>query len=329
MVAKNKNGAGQKAGANKNNNNKNKKKQPSASRSGYGKMPSVPRAANTATNPIGGTVVASKAGFDAFSKAHLTLPRPVANYTVMRTIKRLPVANQQLYVLSPFTYQDTVDHAGDHGDWCNIIGLSANVLTKTVNQADAWNRIGAPTVNSDWLEKSITPSAYSVRVYNPKSVQTTEGTVTMGRVSSELNWSGSSDTIDEKLGNLRNAQNLVMMSAAELALKPQQIDAMPLDLNQLSDFTSFYNTLAHGEPFTWTGASRARPAGFTPIFIYNPSSIDLVIEICMEMRVRVEPENPFSSTMVHYPPTKSETWDRIMRTGLDANAHGVRMISGH
>lgn len=286
-------------------------------------------AAQPKKNTMGGTNVSNRSGLDAFSNAHLALPRPVSSYSVMRVTKRIDANEAKAWIISPFNYQQLASQNGDNGNWTSACALSADDLTLLVKDTNAWTRHVLPTNASTWSNLTLTPSACSVRLYNTEALHTTTGMVTMGRISGECNWDGSSESIDQKFNNLHNYQNPVVLSAPELAMKPRQIDAVPLDFGAVSNFSDYMSNLTDGSDFTWSLANGMRPNGFTPIFIKNPDAVALSLEICIEFRVRFDPDSMMAPMQKHYAPASISVWDKIMAEACSGNANGVRALSGH
>jgi len=325
----NKRGPGNGAGARSTTNGKGKSTAAPRARKVISRSPAVPRGGPVKKNPMGGTNVSSKAGLDAFSNAHLSLPRPVSSYTTMRVTRRIGQMDAKGMIFSPFNFQKISSSTGDHGNWSNQVGLYASDASKQSNASDCWKSIVLPTNDANWQRKTVVPSAISVRVYNPHNMQTTEGMVYMGRISGEMNWDNATDTVSDLFANLLNYQAPIALTAPELALKPRQIDAVPLDFSAISDFTDFKNNLPDDAAYAWTNADAERPGGFTPIFVWNPNQVKLTIEVCVEFRVRFDPTSPYSVTQKHYAPSPIGTWDRLMREACQANSNGVRAVTSH
>jgi hypothetical protein len=277
---------------------------------------------------MGGTVVSTKRGLDAFSQAHLTLPRPVNSYSPLRVVKRLSIGDKFSF-FAPFNQQQVASAAGDFGDWCNIVGLKTDNIAVAVNAASNWKTIALPTNTQDWLNVEVVPAAVSLRVFNSGALQTTTGSIYMGRVSGDLNWDNSSTTIEQKINNLIQYQSPTLITAAELALHPRQIDLIPTDFSQVSNFTHYQRNIADDSPYTWGASNGPRMAGFTPAFVYNPDKVALTIEVCVEFRVRFDPDSIMSETQKHYHPTSIMVWDKIMTEAFNTHTSGVYRIPGH
>jgi hypothetical protein len=254
---------------------------------------------------MGGTVVSTKKGLDAFSQAHLTLPRPVNSYAALRVVKRLSMSDK-FSIYAPFNNQEVASAAGDFGNWCNIAGLKTDNLAVAVNAASNWKTIALPTNTSDWLSVDVVPAAVSVRIFNPAAT-----------------------TIEQKVNNLIQYQAPTLVTAAELALHPRQIDLIPTDFSQVSNFTSYTRNVADDSAYTWGSANGPRMAGFTPAFLYNPDKVALTVEVCVEFRVRFDPDSIMSETQKHYHPTSNAVWDKIMTDAFNTQTSGVYKIPGH
>jgi len=154
---------------------------------------------------------------------------------------------------------------------------------------------------------------------NPEALQTTSGMVYIGRARQMLNPGGSTRTWEELAQDLVSYSSPELCAAGKLALRGVQVDAVPYDMNALSDFRML-DDKSNGQ-FTW-GADEDHFDGFAPIFVYNPNAVNLQIMICCEWRVRFDPSNPAYASHTYHKPSTLGYWDRVQRVG-SALGNGV------
>lgn len=235
---------------------------------------------------------------DAFHHAHLPLPRAVGPYTVVRTTQVI-TSNKPLVILGPF-----YDRA--EGRWSDIAAAAFNNLANTVGAVNnvSLSKFAAISGNASWTGAQVTPAAYSVQIMNPNALQTTSGIVYIGRIRTALKLSEDRATAVSKLADLLvSYNNPRLCSAAKLAFRGVQVDAVPFNMSELANFT-----VPDDPTFTQYGANSPNPYGFAPIFVYNPNLINLQFLVCAEWRVRFDPSNPAQATHVHHPPASESAW---------------------
>lgn len=266
----------------------------------------------TVARPFGSTRPKSHlCCFDAFHHSHLTLPRAIGPYSVVRTTEVISIT-KKLVFLGPF-YNPANDR------WCYNAGVQINDITKKLEEA---NNVGIFNFNmmnnGAWNAAQITPAAFSVQVMNPGALQTTSGIVYIGRIRTTVKLNKDKGVTGLDLANqLVSYNNPRICAAAKLAMRGVQIDLVPFNMSELANFT---------EPdypsFTAYGDNTPIPKGFAPMFIYNPNAIPLQALVCCEWRVRFDPSNPAQATHQYHPPASDSAWHKAQMT-LEAFGNGV------
>lgn len=248
---------------------------------------------------------------DAFHFSHLPLPRAIGPYTIVRTTQ-IVTFNQGLELFGP-----VFDRANDR--WSNICSIGFNDLNAQIGAAGkiALNKFSSMAAGG-WNGCQIAPAAFSLQLMNPNALQTTAGIVYIGRVRTAYKPSADLTTVVNDLANeLVNYNNPRLCSAGKLALRGVQVDAVPFNMSELANFTPLSQPT-----FTQYGATSPNPAGFAPIFVYNPQAINLQALLCCEWRVRFDPSNPAQATHVHHPPASEGAWAQAQRYA-EAIGNGV------
>lgn len=266
----------------------------------------------TVARPFGGTRPKSHlACFDAFHHAHLTLPRAIGPYSVVRTTEVIQIS-KKLAILGPF-YNPNIDR------WSNICGVEVVDIAKKFEDTGNVAPLAFGMMNNgSWTAAQITPAAFSVQIMNPNALQTTSGIVYIGRIRTAIKLNK-----DKGLTGVNVADSLVsynnprICAAAKLAMRGVQIDLVPFNMSELANFT---------EPdypsFSSYGDNTPLPKGFAPMFVYNPNGINLQALVCCEWRTRFDPSNPAQATHEYHPPASDSTWHKAQMT-LEAFGNGV------
>lgn len=258
--------------------------------------------------------------WDAFAPQHLSLPRAVAPYTVIRTtaIWNPLTDNQRRFAL----FGPSISASNDAGQWSSYFALGANVpMTGLRSATDGVTQYAFASMLSDsWKAASVTPSAFSIQVLNPEALQTSTGMVYIGRCKNKVNMSegDNSTSFQELADNLVSYSNPRMCSAGKLALRGVQVDAVPNNMSELAKFT----TLGQGSSgnTTLSSTNTIHQEGFNPIFLYNPNAVDLQVLVCCEWRVRFDPSNPaYAACRMHKPSTDSN-WSANLEKAVAAGS---------
>ena len=265
--------------------------------------------------------------WDAFSPAHLPLPRVTGPYAVVRTT-RLMNSNAQYLQFGTFQRQndDTVVPTIDPPEWTNIFAVQSNeneVISTTT--AASVRSMPMPGIGGS---VTAVPAALSVQVMNPNALQTTSGIVAMGTYKTQVDPGliGTEDptkTFGGLADNFVSFQAPRLLSAGKLALKGVQVNSFPLNMSELANFAPIYDQADGG---TWYPSVRSvRPVGMAPICIHNPDSINLNYLVTMEWRVRFDPSNPAVAAHRYHGHCSDEQYARFVqhRTALGHGCYDI------
>lgn len=175
---------------------------------------------------------------------------------------------------------------------------------------------------------TLCPARLSVQVMNPTALQTASGMLFLGRSSTQLDLAGRTETWNALAHSLVSFQQPRLCAASKLSLKGVQMDALPTDMNDLSEFMRIGGN-QDDDSFTWDAAGTSgayMPVGFTPLWVYNPSAETIQYLVTMEYRIRFDLTNPASSSHTYHPPAPVHVWDTAMRAAQTIG-HGVRDIA--
>ena len=254
--------------------------------------------------------------WNAFSPSHLALPRAVGEYTVTRGTKQIST-NDKLIIVG--TWQISGDNSvGTNGfgrNWSDVVALGCEDLTKSPAEI-AWYPYKMAML-SDGLgsHAQVTPSACSVQIMNGNALQTTSGMLYIGKLKVQPQYAGDNTSIGNMIAdNFVSYMAPRLCSAGKLALRGIHVDAHPLNMNRLADFTQIYREF---EQSTSSWPANLVPTGFTPIVIYNPDSVDLNLLICHEYRTRFELFNPACASHKYHPPTTDASWANMIKKAAD------------
>lgn len=250
----------------------------------------------------------------AYSSSTLGLIQPTAPYSFL-TVTKVISSDARVIVFGTFATETSTGTA-----WCPVISLS------DVNHTAAINATGNTFLykfsNFDGLgaASEYIPAALTVKVTNPNALQVTSGTVQLTRVQGNTSYGGSTTVWDTAAEALLSNCKPRIVSAAELAMKPLYGHGIPNDFTEMARFDrlipSTDTSLAN--PYTWS-TQAFHPAGFTPLLVYNniitsgtTTPSPLTYEVTAKWRVRVTPDNPFSSTHVYQPVTSPSVWQSVV-----------------
>jgi len=274
---------------------------------------------------------------DAFCPAHLALPRAVAPYIVVR-VTSLVSFDSKFLLFGPMMTAQSLSAGGDRSrNWCNQVGIAFG--NAPGDQAGGpVTRICLPEQTSGFVGCQLTPAAFSVQVMNPGALQTTRGILAMGRLKLASTFNGPapagapSPTVAQVANNCVSYFSPRLMAAAKVAMRGVQNNAIPVDMNDLSEFTPYDQRFANDDDYNNSDATSPPPAGvdavvpkfhgFAPIFISNPDEIPLQFLVSTEYRVRFDPSNPATAGATMHKPASTQTWDKVI-TGMVARGNGV------
>jgi hypothetical protein len=145
---------------------------------------------------------------------------------------------------------------------------------------------------------------------NPNALQTTSGIVYAGRSRQMVGLANKTTTWDELANELVSYSNPRLLSAAKLALRGVQIDAVPFDMSAMAQFETRYASTTL--PYTNTNEGY-KFNGMAPIFVYNKDGIALQYLVCCEWRVRFDPSNPAYAANTYHSPSTLGYWDKMQK----------------
>lgn len=267
-------------------------------------------------------------GFNAFNdKMHIPLPLSTGKYIVVRTMATFN-SNEAIGLFGTNTIVRGDNGTATGGDWTNVVARFTGV-SDVIGQGVWTERSTAPLGSDSGLGgmAELTPAAFSVRVINPNALQTTSGSVYVGRCTSALHTPASTDgrTGTTLMNQLLAYKAPAQMSASQLAMRPIRIDAVPTDLSTLSKFTNLSAVPDNRPGVQWNDNATVNCnsfEGFAPIFVYNPSGVSLNYQVAIEWRLRVDPLNPMGASAKSQGYTPPNVWNDLIK-GMESLGHGV------
>lgn len=238
--------------------------------------------------------------FDATSPSHLPLPRAIGPYITLKT-STLIVSTDKVCVFGSFAW---------NGRWTSTCCLSSVNSALAINATENTRRHEYPLHSLASGIETMVPAAVTVQVMNPGALQDTTGTV----LGSVLNYvpiqSTDLSTWTQWADRVVSYNQPRLMAAAKLALRGVKASCVPMDMNDLSDFSHLYQS-ADPSVFTndWLDAH-----GFAPIFVYNPNAISLNYLVTTEWRCRFDAVNPAVSTHIKHNSTPPSFHDKVVNS---------------
>jgi len=262
----------------------------------------------------------ARSGRGALSAHHpraLGLMQPTAPYTILRHTAIFS-SNANVLLFGTWAVETSTGTV-----WCPIVALSDVNSGNPINGATNTTLHKFANFNGLGTGAEIVPAAFTVRIINPNALQVTSGVLTASRLQGGGNYGNSSTTwMDAATTSFGNCAPLIM-SGSRLAMNPVQCHALPADFTEMARFDRFVlstDTVSLPSPYTWSSQA-LHPAGFAPILVRNeivPSGgttySHLTYEVTVKWRVRVSPENPFSSTHTYQPVSSASTWQSAVQT---------------
>jgi len=246
---------------------------------------------------------------DATRDGVLGLPRPVGKYMVVRTTTTVSAVANFCNVFCPFIVDDGVTVA----KWMPMVGVRDVNAGLAINAAN--NTRPVLVTGLDQFSQGLTeivPAHFSVRVINSNALQTTSGTIYLGRLASSFDAGGSTLTWTDAFNNFLSSSKPRAVSAAYLALNTLHADAVPIEFDELSDFMGVIATSSITNPFTW-GSDAYKPGALSPLYVFNPAGVALDFQITVQWRVRLDANNPLASSHVNVPLTDGTVWQSAIQ----------------
>lgn len=264
--------------------------------------------------------------FDATHPHHLPLPRAVGPYAVVRTTGILE-STAQVQLFGATTMWDDQRSARI---WSSTYALSSNALGTAMNAAsNAISTKYSGMDNAGWAFADIVPAAVTVQVINPEAIQSSTGTVFVGRVDTLQKLSNRTITWQDYINQIISYNRPRLCAAAKLAMRGVTMDCVPYDMSELASFTG--GAAQADGTFTWDNTlsnpkSTLEFGGFAPSYVYNPSAIKLQYVVVTEWRVRFDPTNPAQSSHMQFQVSSDQAWGASLQS-MRAMGHGVRDIA--
>jgi hypothetical protein len=274
--------------------------------------------------PFGSVGGSAMRALDANHPSHLSLPRAVGPYTVVRTTQLI---NTKSFVnfFGPFAADTATQNSGTA--WTPICCMRDVDASLPIN--DPLNCEFLPFLNLDpangWDGCTLTPSAFTVQIMNPTNLQGANGIARVGRlrfIPDILNDTRTWTAFAEQCSAFNFPR---LCSGGKLALRGVKTDAVPFDMSELSNFSRL-------RPFTgpitvtYDQSSSIEPAGFAPIMVLMDDAMSLAggleVLITCEWRVRFDPSNPAQGTHRRYPVASDSTWNSVLAK-MESCGHGV------
>lgn len=264
-----------------------------------------------------------RAGLSALNPRHLALPRSVGPYTVIRTTTQFGSDARGVLVGA---FRDFLD-GQSRETWGTTVAI-APVNHNLAISALSNTRKNFMPGRAGLAEATLVPAAITLQLMNSEALQTTSGTVYVGRAHTQLDWGGSSSNWTEKLNEYVSFARPTLITAADLAMRSVTVDAAPINMAALSDFRPLEDE--GGDTFTWGSTSKLHPQGFGPIVVYNKDGLSLQYLITVEWRVRFGFGNVAAGTHSLHTPATDHQWSQAQGamakegSGVQRGSAGIR-----
>lgn len=261
----------------------------------------------------------SLACWDAKSLYHLPLPRATGPYTVIRVTRRIS-NNARLNVFGTY-------YEGDRPSTTCCISdqHSAQPINGASNAFFYANDLGGIGKAA-----TIVPSAFSLQIMNPNSLQHTSGVIYAGVMSTQAAIGNRTDSWEEWGNKFVEFQSPRIMTAPKLALRGVQINSYPLNMSQIADFGPAFGVGQNEGVITWTSESY-HPKGFAPIVVYNatgetPPQLEYLVTT--EYRVRFDLDNVASASHKQHPVASDRVWADLMAKATSLGNGVIDIVEG-
>ncbi len=257
--------------------------------------------------------------WNAFSPCHLPLPRAVGEYTVTRGTRQLRTDAKLLFIGTwQYSFDNTDISTGAGRNWTDVCAIGTTDLTSRPVDT-TWIPHKMPLLEAIGDHAQTVPAACSVQVMNSNALQTTSGMLYIGKMKVQPAYAGDNTyTAGNMADNYVSYMAPRLCSAGKLALRGVHVDAHPLNMNRLADFTQIYRGFIGGATQIWPPG--LTPTGFTPIVIYNPAGIEIDLLICQEFRTRFDLFNPASASHKFHQPSTDFDWSSMVKRATELGA---------
>lgn len=282
-------------------------------------------------------------GINAFSPIHLPLPRPVAPYSVVRTIQNFTITGNgtpQMMCFLPF--QEMIPGTSGLGSavrtrpflksYCGY-AVSNTGTSPSIDGLDFLNfsALGNQAGIASGIE--CVPAAMTIRITCPSALQNATGQFFLGR------WAVAGDprqysTYEDMRSGFLSFGQPRPLTAARLAMRGVEVSSVIRDMNVASDFLPLHASDPGDKRVTvaaYQNESTVSPwPGFTPIFLLAEDSVtsetSLNVQVAVEWRWRFALDNVAASTHTYHKPAAPSTWGHIMEAAANVG-HGVKVIA--
>ena len=265
-------------------------------------------------------------GWDAFSPAHLPLPRSVGPYTVTKTTA-LITSNDRVNIIGSFADNDPTGTK----HWTNVGLLKSIDSALPISDPSNTFLQTIPFPGNIVTGSGLTavPAAVSVQVMNPNPLQSTSGIVAAAVCPTQLDLRGRTETWAEFGTEFISYMRPRLLSAGKLALRGVQLDSYPLNMGALDEFRPVISW--SDSVTTWDNNLWVYPQGWAPIVIVNQASSDdppleLNLLVTIEWRTRFDIGNPAVSSHSHHGVSSDQHWDRLIRTAVNRGAGAMDIV---
>lgn len=252
--------------------------------------------------------------WDAKLPAHLPLPRAVGPYLTIRTTKRFSTSHPLVCV---GTFKSTSAPALSYGqadNWSSLCAFSVADADMGFTPAAAGPAIMGYHMDVGGFGEAAqaVPSALTVQIMNPNSLQETCGMIYGSVMTTQIKPRATTQTFQVMADGMVQYMNPRLMAAAKLALKGVQASSYPLNMAEIADF-QHVDAGVDGN-FNVNGTEGL---GWAPIVIYNPDcgnhpGPSLEYLVTTEWRVRFDITNPAAAGHVNHPVSSDKTWGTLM-----------------
>jgi hypothetical protein len=224
------------------------------------------------------------------------------------------------------TFKRPEDVADRAGEWSNTVAVGSVDDTKNINDATANAYLYNSPLSFNTVGSSMAtavPSAITVQILNPEALQTTNGVIYAGIMSTQAAIGGRSQTWQELFDSFVNYMSPRLLSAAKLSLRGVQMSSYPLNMNPVSEFTELMERADQAVVMT---EAIEEPCGWAPMLVYNPNGVSLEYLVTTEWRVRFDLQNAASAGHSHHPIHSDGDWQRLMQQATSMG-HGAMDIA--
>jgi len=304
---------------------------PRGSRNGNtGYSPGIAQGAGYTSKKPFGSVVSKRCTdhdlqccFNAFMPHHLPLPRAVGPYTTVRITSRHSLT-EQFGLFGPMHNYSWDGHPGN--EWVDTVGIAFGVTgVGDEISANGNARAFSQSMGAGWNNACIVPSAFSVQVMNPQSMQSAEGMFYIGRLGYVPSLVGDQRSVEDFKNECISYFAPRLCSGGKLVMRGIQADCVPFNMNEMADFENWRKGLASGTAFSYKEGAPGDPdlptfGAMAPIFIAADRTIStakpLELLVCQEYRVRFDPTNPAAAAHTMKPVASDHTWWRAASLGV-------------